>query len=61
MGLATYLHRGYNPFTEYHGHPSRVLQANIIVECPIVLGNVPAIGYVDWKLVVGLSFVTYPY
>ena len=21
-GLATYLYRGYNPFTKYHGHPS---------------------------------------
>ena len=22
-GLTTYLYRGYNPFTKYHGHPSR--------------------------------------
>ena len=22
-GFTTYLYRGYNPFTEYHGHPSR--------------------------------------
>ena len=22
MGLVTYLHRGYNPATKYHGHPS---------------------------------------
>ena len=21
-GLTTYLYRGYNPFTKYHGHPS---------------------------------------
>ena len=24
MGLTTYLYRGYNPFTKYHGHPSIV-------------------------------------
>ena len=23
-GLTTYLYRGYNPLTKYHGHPSRV-------------------------------------
>ena len=22
MGLTTYLYRGYNPFTKYHGHPN---------------------------------------
>ena len=30
MGLRTYLYRGYNPFTKYHGHPSRDYDWRII-------------------------------
>ena len=25
MGLITYLYRGYNPVTKYHGHPSSAM------------------------------------
>ena len=28
MGLTTYIYRGYNPFTKYHGHPSCVFSRN---------------------------------
>ena len=29
-GLTTYLYRGYNPLTKYHGHPSRYQKMAII-------------------------------
>ena len=31
MGLTTYLYRGYNPFTKYHGHPSSGLSGILVL------------------------------
>ena len=34
-GLTTYLYRGYNPFTKYHGHPSAPLRIHKLSEFDI--------------------------
>jgi len=33
MGLITYLWRGYNPVTKYHGHPSKLVQSVVWCCC----------------------------
>ncbi len=38
-GLATYLYRGYNPFTKYHGYPSMYISTN---KFPTILGCPPS-------------------
>ena len=43
MGLTTYLYRGYNPFTKYHGHPSRIgsVKSRILRTYKQILTGIP--------------------
>lgn len=57
-GLTTNLYRGYNPFTQHHGHPSRSSSINITIEkqpfedaLPIKNGDFPANGIVYWRVI----------